>query len=159
MLHPTSQIARRKRREGQWSLSANDARLWYDEAPTSPLWASYMRVAKEAAREMRAPSAWKQRRPLAGNSQPYAARTNSRSTRRTARPFGGNTRCGAIVQSAARQDAAVRVANGSNPAGHGDSGVAKDCGAIGEEAGAPLDKGMGGWIPHSRADWKQRVVF
>ncbi|KAF8304392.1 hypothetical protein TcBrA4_0046040 [Trypanosoma cruzi] len=40
-----------------------------------------------------------------------------------------------------------------------DSGVAKDCGAIGEEAGAPLDKGMGGWIPHSRADWKATCCF
>ncbi|KAF8304709.1 hypothetical protein TcBrA4_0046080 [Trypanosoma cruzi] len=38
-------------------------------------------------------------------------------------------------------------------------GLQKIAGAIGEEAGAPLDKGMGGWIPHSRTDWKQRVVF
>ncbi|ESS67918.1 hypothetical protein TCDM_03432 [Trypanosoma cruzi Dm28c] len=29
-LHPILQIARRNRREGRWSLSANDARLWYD---------------------------------------------------------------------------------------------------------------------------------
>ncbi|MBE0184882.1 hypothetical protein E6W43_00010 [Bacillus sp. seq1] len=53
--------------------------------------------------------------------------------------FDGN-RCGAIGPTAARQDA-VHVGNESNPAGHGDSGVTKDCGAIGDEAGAPLDKG------------------
>ncbi|RNC39642.1 hypothetical protein TcCL_NonESM10981 [Trypanosoma cruzi] len=57
-LRPTSQIIRRNRREGQWSLSANDARPWYDEAPKSPLWASYMRRANEAAREMCALSVW-----------------------------------------------------------------------------------------------------
>ncbi|KAF8298419.1 hypothetical protein TcYC6_0071570 [Trypanosoma cruzi] len=36
---------------------------------------------------------------------------------------------------------AVHVANVSNPAGNGDSGVTKNCGAIGNEAGAPLDNG------------------
>ncbi|KAF8301582.1 hypothetical protein TcYC6_0052250 [Trypanosoma cruzi] len=50
----------------QWSLSANDARLWYDETPTSPLWASYVRRANEAAREMCAPSKWERRMSLAG---------------------------------------------------------------------------------------------
>ncbi|RNF04971.1 putative trans-sialidase [Trypanosoma cruzi] len=66
MLHPIFQIARRNRREGRWSLSANDARLWYNETPTSPLWASYMRKANEVAREMCAPSTWEQRMSLAG---------------------------------------------------------------------------------------------
>ncbi|ESS62818.1 hypothetical protein TCDM_09475 [Trypanosoma cruzi Dm28c] len=66
MLHPIFQIARRNRREGRWSLSVNDARLWYDELPTSPLWASYMRKANEVAREMWAPSTWEQRISLAG---------------------------------------------------------------------------------------------
>ncbi|ESS60896.1 hypothetical protein TCDM_11549 [Trypanosoma cruzi Dm28c] len=56
--HPIFQIARRNHREGQWSLSRNDARLWYDETPTYPLWASYMRRANEVAREMWAPSTW-----------------------------------------------------------------------------------------------------
>ncbi|RNC35454.1 hypothetical protein TcCL_Unassigned01662 [Trypanosoma cruzi] len=54
--------------------------------------------------------------------------------------FDGN-RSGAIDQTAVRHDAAVHVGNGSNPAGHGGSGVIKNCGAIGGEAGAPLDKG------------------
>ncbi|EKG01108.1 hypothetical protein TCSYLVIO_007910 [Trypanosoma cruzi] len=65
-LHPIFQIARRNRREGQWSLFASDARLWCDETPTSPLWASYMRRANEVAREMWAPSTWEQRMSLAG---------------------------------------------------------------------------------------------
>ncbi|ESS54920.1 hypothetical protein TCDM_13652 [Trypanosoma cruzi Dm28c] len=52
--------------------------------------------------------------------------------------FDGN-RCGAIDPTAARQDAAVHVGNGSNPAGHDDSGVAKNC-------GASLDKGRDGSI-------------
>ncbi|RNC42648.1 structural maintenance of chromosome protein 4, partial [Trypanosoma cruzi] len=51
-LHPIFQIARRNLREGRWSLSVKDARLWYDEAPTPPLWASYMRKANEVAREI-----------------------------------------------------------------------------------------------------------
>ncbi|ESS60421.1 hypothetical protein TCDM_12052 [Trypanosoma cruzi Dm28c] len=57
--------------------------------------------------------------------------------------FDGN-RCGAIDPTAVRQDAAAHFANESNPAGHDDSGVTKNCGAIGDaadEAGAPLDKG------------------
>ncbi|ESS55360.1 hypothetical protein TCDM_13174 [Trypanosoma cruzi Dm28c] len=66
MLHPIFQIARRNRREGQWSLSVNDARLWYDELPTSPLWASYTRKANEVAREMWAPSAWERGMSPAG---------------------------------------------------------------------------------------------
>ncbi|RNF11415.1 putative trans-sialidase [Trypanosoma cruzi] len=66
MLHPDFQIARRNRREGQWSLSVNDARLWYDESPTSPLWASYMRRANEVAREMCAPSTWERGMSLTG---------------------------------------------------------------------------------------------
>ncbi|RNC39977.1 helicase-like protein [Trypanosoma cruzi] len=54
--------------------------------------------------------------------------------------FDGN-RSRAIDPTAPRQDAAVHVGNGSNPAGHGDSRVTKNCGAIGKEASAPLDKG------------------
>ncbi|ESS67185.1 hypothetical protein TCDM_04090 [Trypanosoma cruzi Dm28c] len=54
--------------------------------------------------------------------------------------FDGN-QCGAIDPTAVRQDAAVYVGNGSKLAGNGDSGVTKNCGAIGDEAGAPLDKG------------------
>ncbi|KAF8301535.1 hypothetical protein TcYC6_0052100 [Trypanosoma cruzi] len=59
--------------------------------------------------------------------------------------FGGNSR-GVIDPTAARQDAAVHVANESNPAGHGDSGDTKTCGAIRGEAGAALDEGSGGSI-------------
>ncbi|RNE98109.1 hypothetical protein TcG_12361 [Trypanosoma cruzi] len=66
MLHPIFQITRRNRREGRWSLSANDARLWCDETPAALPWASYMRKANEAAREMWVPSTWEQRMSLAG---------------------------------------------------------------------------------------------
>ncbi|RNC52979.1 hypothetical protein TcCL_ESM09725, partial [Trypanosoma cruzi] len=58
--------------------------------------------------------------------------------------FGGNIRCGTIDPTAARQDAAVHVANELSPAGYGGFEVTKNCGAIGDEAdeaGAPLDKG------------------
>ncbi|RNF07026.1 hypothetical protein TcG_10253 [Trypanosoma cruzi] len=54
--------------------------------------------------------------------------------------FDGN-RCGAFEPIAVRQDTAVYVGNESNPAGHGDSGVTKNCGTIGDETGAPRDKG------------------
>ncbi|RNC37849.1 hypothetical protein TcCL_NonESM12965, partial [Trypanosoma cruzi] len=54
--------------------------------------------------------------------------------------FDGN-RSRAIDPTAVRQDAAVHVANGSNSAGHDDSGVTKNRCAIGDEASAPLDKG------------------
>ncbi|KAF8307986.1 hypothetical protein TcBrA4_0002550 [Trypanosoma cruzi] len=57
--------------------------------------------------------------------------------------FDGN-RCGAIDPTAVRQDAGVYGGNESNPAGHGDSGDTKTCGAIRGEAGAPLDKGRDG---------------
>ncbi|EKF99245.1 hypothetical protein TCSYLVIO_009840, partial [Trypanosoma cruzi] len=55
--------------------------------------------------------------------------------------FDGNIRCDAFEPIAVRQDAAVYVGNVSNPAGHGDSGVTKNCGTIGDETGAPLDRG------------------
>ncbi|RNE95894.1 hypothetical protein TcG_13210 [Trypanosoma cruzi] len=77
MLHPIFQIARRNRREGQWSLSVNDARLWHNELPTSPLWASYMRKANEVAREMCAPSTWEHRMSLAGQFTTFC-RTHER---------------------------------------------------------------------------------
>ncbi|KAF8291577.1 hypothetical protein TcYC6_0121010 [Trypanosoma cruzi] len=59
-------------------------------------------------------------------------------------PFGGNMRRGAIDPTAVRQDVAVYVGNELNPAGHDDSGVARNCGAIGDEAGALIDKGRDG---------------
>ncbi|EKF30205.1 hypothetical protein MOQ_005990 [Trypanosoma cruzi marinkellei] len=71
MLHPIFQTARRNRREAQLCFSAKDARPRYDEPPTSPLWASYVRRANEVARGMWAPSTWEQRMSLAGNSKPF----------------------------------------------------------------------------------------
>ncbi|EKG00670.1 hypothetical protein TCSYLVIO_008372, partial [Trypanosoma cruzi] len=134
-------IARRNRREGQWSLSVNDARLWYDEAPTSPLLASYMRRANEVAREMWTPSTWMRGMSLEGQFTTFLLHARSADKRgELCGLFDGN-RCGAIDPTAARQDAAVHVGNVSNPAGYGDSGVTKNCGTIGDETGAPLDRG------------------
>ncbi|RNC39996.1 selenocysteine-tRNA-specific elongation factor [Trypanosoma cruzi] len=52
-----------------------------------------------------------------------------------------DNRSGAIDLTAVRQDAAVHVGNGTNSAGHGGFEVTKNCGAIGDEAGAPLNRG------------------
>ncbi|EKG08820.1 dynein heavy chain, putative [Trypanosoma cruzi] len=60
--------------------------------------------------------------------------------------FDGNIRCGAIDPTAVRQDAAVHVGNGSNPAGHADSGATKNCGAIGDAAGRIWDEGVSGVV-------------
>ncbi|KAF8301574.1 hypothetical protein TcYC6_0050460 [Trypanosoma cruzi] len=143
MLHPIFQIARRNRREEQWSLSANDARLWCDETPTPPLWPATRRERTRRIDKCGRRQRGSGERLWRGDSQHFAGRTNGRSTRRAARPFGGN-RSGAIGLTAVRQGAAVHVRNESNPAGHNDSGVTKDCGALGDEAdeaGTPPDKG------------------
>ncbi|ESS61200.1 hypothetical protein TCDM_11223 [Trypanosoma cruzi Dm28c] len=66
--------------------------------------------------------------------------------------FDGN-RCGAIDPTAVRQDAGVHVGNESNPAGYGDSGVTKNCGAIGDEEEEMTQ------VIRSRTDWKQHVVL
>ncbi|KAF8287586.1 hypothetical protein TcYC6_0001240 [Trypanosoma cruzi] len=75
----------------------------------------------------------------------FASRTNSQWARRAARPFGGSIGCGAVGPTVARQDAAAHVANEPNHAGHGVSGVAKNCGATRDEAGAP-PRERKGWI-------------
>ncbi|KAF8281927.1 hypothetical protein TcYC6_0005280 [Trypanosoma cruzi] len=146
MLHPILQIARRNGREGQWSLPANDARLWYDETPASPLWAN-MRKANEVAREMWAPSKWEQRMSLVGQFTTFC-RTHEQTTNEKSRAafFDGNIGCGATDPTAVRQDVAVYVGNGSNPAGHDDSRVTKNCGVIGNKAGALIDNGRDGSI-------------
>ncbi|EKF27691.1 hypothetical protein MOQ_008577, partial [Trypanosoma cruzi marinkellei] len=149
MLHPISQIARRNRRQGQWTLSANDARLWYDEAPKSPLLAGSMRRAKEVARETCALPRWEQRMFLAGSFSTFGALLHARTTDERGEPcglFDGDSRCCAIDRTAVRQDAAFHTGNESNPAGHGDSGVAENCGAIRDGAGVPLDRGRDGSI-------------
>ncbi|RNC32318.1 hypothetical protein TcCL_Unassigned05081 [Trypanosoma cruzi] len=71
--------------------------------------------------------------------------------------FDGN-RSRAIDPTAVRQDAAVHVGNGSNPAGHGDSGVTKNCGAETKQARL-LRKEEMNQVISSRTDWKERVVF
>ncbi|RNC48741.1 hypothetical protein TcCL_NonESM01401 [Trypanosoma cruzi] len=71
------------------------------------------------------------------NLMPHARTTDERGELRDL--FDGN-RSGAIDPTAPRQDAAVHFANGLNPAGNGGFEVTKNRGAIGDEAGAPLDK-------------------
>ncbi|KAF5216063.1 hypothetical protein ECC02_011193 [Trypanosoma cruzi] len=73
------------------------------------------------------------------NLMPHARTADERGELRG--PFGGNIRRGAIDPTAVRQDVAVYVGNGLNPAGHDDSGVTKYRGAIGDKTCAPLDKG------------------
>ncbi|EKG07961.1 hypothetical protein TCSYLVIO_000904, partial [Trypanosoma cruzi] len=159
---PILQMAQRNGREGKWSLFANDARMWHNEAPTSPLWASYMRRANEVAREMCAPSTWEQRMPLAGQFTTFCC-THERPMNEESCAVFLMGRCGAIDPTAVRKVAAVHVGNGSNPAGHADSGVTKSCGAIGDEgrdeSSAPLDKEEMNQYIRSRTDWKERVVL
>ncbi|KAF8296507.1 hypothetical protein TcBrA4_0067000 [Trypanosoma cruzi] len=141
MLHPIFQIARRNRREGQWSLSANDARLWYDETPAVPLWASYTRRANEAARETWAPSTWEQKMSLAGQFATFC-RTHERTmNEESCAVFLVAIEVAPSTRLRHTQDAAVHVGNGSNPAGHDDSGVTKNCGVIGKKAGELIDNG------------------
>ncbi|ESS54876.1 hypothetical protein TCDM_13705 [Trypanosoma cruzi Dm28c] len=141
MLHPIFQIARRNHREGRWSLSVNDARLWYDELPTSPLWASYMRKANEVSREMWAPSTWEQRMSLAGQFTTFC-RTHEQ-------PMNEES-CAAFLMAIdvapstrlqyARMLGSMLEMN-RTPLDMMIMGLQKNCGAIGDEAGAPLDKG------------------
>ncbi|RNC32290.1 hypothetical protein TcCL_Unassigned05113 [Trypanosoma cruzi] len=90
---------------------------------------------------MWAPSTWRQRIPWRAiyDLMPHARTADERGE--LCGLVDGNIRCGAIDPTAARQDAAVHVGNESNPAGHGDSGVTNNSVAIGDETGAPLDKG------------------
>ncbi|RNF20437.1 hypothetical protein TcG_03683 [Trypanosoma cruzi] len=105
------------------------------------------RRAEGAARETCAPSTWEQRMPPAGQFTAFR-RTHEQPINEESRAalFCGNIRCGAADPTAASWRAAVHVANGSNPAGHDDYGATKTSGEIGEEAGAPFDKGGGGSI-------------
>ncbi|ESS57136.1 hypothetical protein TCDM_12439 [Trypanosoma cruzi Dm28c] len=72
--------------------------------------------------------------------------------------FDGN-RCGAIDPTAVRQDAAVHVGNGSNPAGHDDSGLQKIAARSETKQARPLTKEGMNQVIRSRTDWKQRVVI
>ncbi|RNF17481.1 solanesyl-diphosphate synthase [Trypanosoma cruzi] len=72
--------------------------------------------------------------------------------------FDGN-RSGAIDPTAVRQDAAVHVENGSNPAGNGDSGVTKIAARSETKQARPLTKEEMNQVIRSLTDWKERVVF
>ncbi|KAF8302086.1 hypothetical protein TcBrA4_0050790 [Trypanosoma cruzi] len=117
MLHPIFQIARRNRREGQWNLSVNDARLWYDETPKSPLLGQlYEESERGRSRDVGAVNvgAWNVPGGATHDFLPHARTTDERGELRGL--FDGN-RSGAIDPTAAHQDAAVHVGNEWNPAG------------------------------------------
>ncbi|ESS61628.1 hypothetical protein TCDM_10774 [Trypanosoma cruzi Dm28c] len=72
--------------------------------------------------------------------------------------FDGN-RSGAIDPTAVRQDAAVHVENGSNPAGHDGYGVTKIAARSETKQARPLTKEEMNQVIRSRTDWRERVVF
>ncbi|EKF26769.1 hypothetical protein MOQ_009525 [Trypanosoma cruzi marinkellei] len=76
------------------------------------------------------------------NLLPHARAADQREPRGL---FDGN-RSGAADPNAARQDAATHVGNESKPGGGDDSWIAENFGAIGVEAGAPLENAKGGSI-------------
>ncbi|KAF8296460.1 hypothetical protein TcBrA4_0066820 [Trypanosoma cruzi] len=159
MLHPTSQIARRNRREGQWSLSVNDARLWYEEAPTVPLWASYMRKANEVAREMWAPSTWEQRMSLAGQFTTFC-RTHER-------PMNEES-CAAFLMAIdvapstrlqyARMLRSMLEMN-RTPLDMMIMGLQKIAARSETKQARPLTKEEMNQVIRSRTDWKERVIL
>ncbi|RNC36109.1 hypothetical protein TcCL_Unassigned00955, partial [Trypanosoma cruzi] len=158
-LHPMFQIARRNRREGRWSLSVNDARLWYDELPTSPLWASYMRRANEVAREMWAPSTWEQRMSLAGQFTTFC-RTHER-------PMNEES-CGAFLMAIevapstrlqyARMLRSMLEMN-RTPLDMMILGLQKIAERSETKQARPLKEEEMNEVIRSRTDWKERVVL
>ncbi|KAF8282178.1 hypothetical protein TcBrA4_0086780 [Trypanosoma cruzi] len=159
MLHPIFQIARRNRREGQWSLSVNDARLWYDESPTSPLWASYMRKANEVAREMWAPSTWERGMSLAGQFTTFC-RTHEQ-------PMNEES-CAAFLMAIdvapstrlqyARMLRSMLQMN-RTPLGMMILGLQKIAARSETKQARPLTKEKMNQVIRSRTDWKERVVL
>ncbi|KAF8279999.1 hypothetical protein TcBrA4_0099120 [Trypanosoma cruzi] len=72
--------------------------------------------------------------------------------------FDGN-RSGTIDPTAVRQDAAVHVGNGTDPAGYGDSGVTKLAARSETKQARPLTEEEMNQVIRSRTYWKERVVF
>ncbi|EKG00215.1 hypothetical protein TCSYLVIO_008856, partial [Trypanosoma cruzi] len=72
--------------------------------------------------------------------------------------FDGN-RSGTIDPTAVRQDAAVYVGNGSNPAGCGGFGVTKVAVRSETKQARPLRKEGMNQVIRSRTDWRERVVI
>ncbi|KAF8284875.1 hypothetical protein TcBrA4_0043600 [Trypanosoma cruzi] len=156
---PDLSLARRNRREGQWSLSANGARLWYDELPTSPLWASYMRKANEVAREMCAPSTWEQRMSLAGQFTTFC-RTHERTMNEES--------CAAFLMAIevapstrlrhARMLRSMLEMN-RTPLDMMIMGLQKIAARSETKQARPLTKEEMNQVIRSRTDWKERVVL
>ncbi|RNC45086.1 hypothetical protein TcCL_NonESM05211 [Trypanosoma cruzi] len=118
-----------------------------------------MRKANEVAREMCAPSTWEQRMSLAGQFTTFLPHARTHDERgELCGLFDGN-RSGAIDPTAVRQDAAVHVGNGSNPAGHGDSGATKIVARSETKQTSPVTEEEMNQVIRSRTDWKERVVL
>ncbi|KAF5214879.1 hypothetical protein ECC02_012480 [Trypanosoma cruzi] len=160
MFHPISQIARRNRREGRWSLSANDARLWYDETPTSPPWANCMRGANEVAREMWAPSTWEQRMSLAEQFTTFC-RTHERTMNEES--------CAAFLMAildvapSTRQKYARMLRSmlqmNRTPLDMVILGLQKIAARWETKQTRPLTEEEMNQVIRSRTDWRERVVF
>ncbi|RNC51546.1 hypothetical protein TcCL_ESM11327, partial [Trypanosoma cruzi] len=73
--------------------------------------------------------------------------------------FSGDMRCGAVDSTTVRQDAAVHVANGSNPVGHDVFGVTKIAARWETKQARPLTEEEMNQVIRSRTDWGGRVVF
>ncbi|ESS63459.1 hypothetical protein TCDM_08700 [Trypanosoma cruzi Dm28c] len=158
-LHPVFRIARTNRREGQWSLSANKFTVARRTSDIHALDKLHEGSERGDSRDVCAVNVGAENVPSVAI---YNLLLHARTADQLGEPcglFGGNSLRGAIDLTAAHQDAAAHVADGLNPAGHGDSGATKTCGVIRGEAGAPLDRGRMDQYIRSRTDWKQRVVL
>ncbi|KAF5220255.1 hypothetical protein ECC02_006689 [Trypanosoma cruzi] len=158
-LHPILQIARRNHREGQWSLSAKDARLWYDETPTSPLWASYMRRANEVAREMWAPSTWEQIMSLAGRFTTFCCTHEQPMNEESCAAF---LLAIELAPSTRRQYARMlrsMLEMNRTPLGMTILGLRNIAARSETKQARPLTEEEMNQVIRSRTDWKERVVL
>ncbi|RNC41231.1 putative trans-sialidase, partial [Trypanosoma cruzi] len=132
---------------------------WYDELPTSPLWASYMRKANEVAREMCAPSTWGRGISLAGQFTTFC-RTHEQ-------PMNEES-CAAFLMAIdvapsnqlryARMLRSMLEMNGT-PLGMAILGLQKIAARSETKQARPLTKEEMNQVIRSRTDWKERVVF
>ncbi|EKG07778.1 hypothetical protein TCSYLVIO_001090, partial [Trypanosoma cruzi] len=158
-LHPIFQIARRNRREGQWSLSANDARLWYDEAPTVLLWASYMRRADEVAREMWAPSTWEQRMSLAGQFTTFCRTHEQTMNEESCAVFLMAIDVAPSTRLRHTRMLRSMLETDRTPLGMMILGLQKIAARSETKQARPLTKEEMNQVIRSRTDWKERVVL
>ncbi|RNC55727.1 hypothetical protein TcCL_ESM06765 [Trypanosoma cruzi] len=141
MLHPIFQISRRNRRRAMELIRRRRSIVVRRIADISAL-GRYEERERGRSRDVGAVNVGAGNVPSGASPKilPHARTHDERGE--LCGLFDGNIRYGAADPTAARQDAAVHVGNELNPAGHDDSGVTKYRGAIGNEAGAPRDRGI-----------------